>query len=248
MRTTAHITHTRTSSRPAGLPTAIAAGLVALAASTAAADNWTVNMTVDNLFDAYKGTASTTVGSAVGSGNNWAASYNFNLTGMAASDYFYVATASDFGGAQGFLGDFTNTTQNLKFNTGSPAWEVLPVGKYLQQIDSTWPATWPYLTMPTQTQVDQALNWAANNSSVWLTPDTFANWDNRVTGNITTWGHNSGISPKADWIWHNSLGSGNPFYGYNHDEFLIFRVKGVPAPATAGLFGLAALAAARRRR
>ena len=225
---------------------ALAAGL-ALAAP-ALADNWTINMTVDNQFDAYVGTASATVGSAVGTGNNWAAAYNFTVTGVSASDYFYVATASDFGGAQGFLGDFTNTTQSLSFDTGSSAWEVLPVGAYLQQINSSWPSSWPYLQMPTQSEVDQALNWAASNSWAWVTPSTFANWDNRVTGNITTWGHNSGIAASAEWIWHNT-GTGNPFNpGANHDEFLIFRVRGTPAPGSMALLGLAGLTATRRRR
>ncbi len=220
-----------------------------LASTLLAADNWLIHMTVDNQFDAYVGTASSTVGSAVGTGNNWAASYTIPVTGMLPTDYFYVSTASDFGGAQGFLGDFTNTTQNLSFDTGSSAWEVFPVGKYLQQIDASWPATWPYLTMPTQGEVDQALNWAASNTGVWVTPAEFLNWDNRTTGNITTWGHNPGIAPTAEWIWHNARGSGNPFSpGYNHDEFLIFRVRGVPTPATAGLLGVAGLASARRRR
>ncbi|HZW10042.1 MAG TPA: PEP-CTERM sorting domain-containing protein [Phycisphaerales bacterium] len=212
------------------------------------ADTWVVNMTVDNQFDAYVGTASQTTGSAVGSGNSWFTAYNFTVSGMQPTDYFYVATASDFGGAQGFLGDFTNTTQNFSFNTGTSAWEVFPVGAYLQQIDPNWPGAWPYLTMPTQTEVDQALLWAASNSSVWITPAEFANWDNRATGNITTWGHNPGIDPKAEWIWNNVTG-GNPFNpGYNHDEFLIFRVRGVPAPGSLALLGLGTLATVRRRR
>ncbi|MCB9844365.1 MAG: hypothetical protein H6811_00045 [Phycisphaeraceae bacterium] len=199
-------------------------------------------MTADNEFDAYVGTVSTTVGSAVGTGSNWATAFNFSFT-LNPGDYFYVASASDFGGAQGFLGEFTSGSQNL--NTGHPAWEVFPVGKYLQQVDASWPSTWPALTMPTQTQVNQALAFAASNTSVWVPVSTFAGWDNKVVGNITTWGHNPGITPTAQWIWHNT-GSGNPFNpGANHDEFLIFRIT--PAPS-AMLPLLGAMAVGRRRR
>jgi hypothetical protein len=225
----------------------VALGLLSAHAALGA-DTWQINMTVDNQFDAYVGTASQTTGSAVGTGNSWSTAYSFTLNNMQPSDYFYVATASDFGGAQGFLGDFTNVTQSLSFNTGTTAWEVFPVGAYLQQIDPNWPSSWPWLTMPTQNEVDQALLWAASNSSVWITPAEFTNWDNRVTGNITTWGHNPGIDPSAEWIWNNVTG-GNPFNpGWNHDEFLIFRVRGVPAPGSLALLGLGGLAAVRRRR
>lgn len=229
-----------------------AARLVALfgaaSASTALADTWQINMTVDNQFDAYVGTASQTTGSAVGSGNFWPTTYSFTVNNMQPTDYFYVSTASDYRTAQGFLGEFNNTTQNLQFNTGSSAWEVFPVGAYLQQINSNWPATWSAGQMPTQNEVDQALQWAASNANVWTTPAEFLNWDNRASGNITTWGHRPGIDPKAEWIWNN-VTNGNPFNpGYNHDEFLLFRVRGVPAPGSLALLGLGGIVAARRRR
>ncbi|MBK7404339.1 MAG: PEP-CTERM sorting domain-containing protein [Phycisphaerales bacterium] len=223
-----------------------AAGIAALA-SHAAADTWNVNMTVDNQFDAYSGTASAAI-TLQGSGNSWSTVYPFTVTGMTSADYFYVATASDHNGAQGFLGDFTNTTTNQSFNTGSPVWGVFPVGAYLQQIDSSWPSTWPSLLMPTQSQVNQALAFAAANPSVWITPATYSNWDNRVSGNITTWGHRAGIDASSQWIWNNVTG-GNPFTpGFNHDEFLIFRVPGVPAPGSFALLGFGGLAICRRRR
>lgn len=225
----------------------LAASVGSVIGGSALADTWQINMTVDNQFDAYVGTAAQTT-SVVGSGNSWFTAYSFTVNNMQATDYFYVATASDFAGAQGFVGDFTNVTQSLSFNTGTNAWEVFPVGAYLQQIDPTWPSTWPWLTMPTQNEVDQALLWAASNTSVWITPAEFLNWDNRVSGNITTWGHNPGIDPSAEWIWNNVTG-GNPFNpGYNHDEFLIFRVRGVPAPGSFALLGLGGLAAIRRGR
>ena len=219
-----------------------------LASTLLAADNWLIHMTVDNQFDAYVGTASSTVGSAVGTGNNWAASYTFTVSGMLPTDYFYVSTASDWSVAQGFLGEFDNVTQSLQFNTGSTGWEVFPVGAYLQAVDPSWPTSWPYNTMPSQSEVDQALAYGFANPSVWTTPAGFRNWDNRLSGNITTWGTRPGIDNSAEWIWNNT-GTGNPFSpGANHDEFLIFRVRGVPAPGSAALLGLGGLLAARRRR
>lgn len=220
----------------------------ATAGSAFALDTWQIKMTVDNQYAAYVGTSSATVGSAVQTDNNWATTESFTVGGMSASDYFYVATASDWGTAQGFLGEFNNVTQGYNFNTGSSQWEVLPAGAYLQQINSSWASTWAYNTMPTQSEVDQALAWAASNTSAWVTPAEYLNWDNRVTGNITTWGHRSGIDPTAEWIWNNT-GTGNPFqYGANHDEFLIFRVAGVPAPGGVAVLGLGGLVATRRRR
>lgn len=222
--------------------------VAALPVCVLGADTWQINMTVDNQFDAYVGTASATAGTAVGSGSNWATTSSFTVNGMQASDFFYVATASDWSVAQGFLGEFNNTTQNLTFHTGTSAWEVFPVGAYLQQIDSSWPASWPQNLMPTQGQVDQALAFGAANPSVWVTPSEFQNWDNRVTGNITTWGHRSGIDASSEWIWHNT-GSGNPFNpGINHDEFLLFRVRGVPAPGALSLLATAGMLGVRRRR
>lgn len=227
----------------------LAAAALSILATHAGADTWSVHMTVDNQFDAYSGTASA-VSTLQGTGNNWSTVYPLTMSGMAASDYFYVVTASDYRGAQGFLGDFSNLTTGQTFNTGSQPWRVFPVGAYLQQIDSSWPSSWPANVMPSQTQVNQAMAFAAANPSVWIHPKKFPNWDNRVSGNITSWGYRPGIDPAAKWIW-NSVTGGNPFdYGYNHDEFLIFRVPGAQAPAPAGLsaVGLAALACARRRR
>lgn len=228
--------------------TVTAAALAATAASAFALDTWQINMTVDNQYAAYVGTASSTVGSAVQVDSTWSTTESFNVSGMAASDYFYVATASDWGVAQGFLGEFRNVTQGYTFNTGSSYWEVLPAGAYLTSINSSWPSTWGYNQMPTQSEVDQALAWAASNSWAWVTPAEWTNWDNRVSGNVTIWGHRSGIDPTAEWIWNNT-GTTNPFMpGANHDEFLIFRVKGVPSPSAMALLGMAGAIGTRRRR
>lgn len=229
---------------------ALAALCPAALAAHALAQNdiWSIHMTVDNQFDAYSGTANAAT-MLRGSGNSWSTAYPFTLTGMSASDYFYVATSSDRSGAQGFVGDFRNVTTGQTFNTGSPQWQVYPVGAYLQQVNAAWPTVWPGQQQPTMNEVNQALAYAASHPSVWITPATFLNYDNRVTGNITPWGHRATIDPSAQWIWNNTTPASSPFTpGRNHNEFLIFRVPGVPTPGSLALLGFGGLAAVRRRR
>ncbi|HED52936.1 MAG TPA: hypothetical protein ENJ00_01885 [Phycisphaerales bacterium] len=224
----------------------VAAGLAI--SSAEAQDTWQITMTVDNQYAAYVGTNSSTTGSVIASDNNWMTTESFTVSGMAATDYFYMATASDWSVAQGFLGEFTNVTQGFTFHTGSSAWEVLPAGAYLQQINSSWPSTWSPSQMPTQSEIDQALAWAAANPWAWVTPAEWTDWDNRAVGNVTQWGHRVGIDESAQWIWNNT-GTGNPFSpGANHDEFLIFRVPGVPTPSGATVLAISGLMAMRRRR
>jgi hypothetical protein len=221
-------------------------GVSALSSSSALAEDWTMKMTVDNQFAVYFGTNMATNYSA-GGGNNWGNTYTINATGRAATDYLYVATASDYSVSQGFIGQFTNTTRGTTVLTGAPDFQVFAAGQYLQQLFGMSGA-WPVNIMPTQAQVDAAIAFATTNG-LWTNTDGYANWDNRSTGNITTWGHRPGISDFAQWIWHNTPGYTNPFTpGADHDEFLVFRINGVPAPGVAGLLGAAAVFANRRRR
>lgn len=163
----------------------------------------------------------------------------YSGTGLNPStDYLYVATASDFGGLQGFLAEFQNTTQNLSIKTGDGSWDVFPAGQYLQQINSNWPAAWPYLTMPTQAEVGQAIAYASANN-LWVNPSTGPGYTNVSSNN--PWGRTfSSIPTNTDFIWHDT-GRDNssiaPFDGFNHDEFLVFRVAPVPEPS-AGLLDL----------
>lgn len=224
--------------------------LIAGASTTALADDWTINMTVDNQYDVYFGDSLTT-SLVVGGDTDWTTTETWNVTGAGASDFLYVSTASDHAVAQGFLGEFTNTTQNVTIETGSPAWEVFPAGKYLQLIDATWPATWPASVMPTQSEVDAAISYATTNN-LWIAPDTAPGYTNAASP--LPWGTRSGISGTAEWIWHDSgnqaVGSPYPvpFDGFDHEEFLVFRVPNTPEPATMSLFAVAGLIGLRRRR
>jgi hypothetical protein len=234
-----------------------AAALMVLITATAAhADDWDVYLTVDNQFDVYYGTSMTTNFHA-GYGNNWATEYNYTALGRPSTDYLYVATASDYSVAQGFIGTFHNTTLNATISTGSSVWEVFPAGQHLQQLFGM-PGAWPANTMPTQAQVDAAIAYATTNS-LWVAPTTVPGYDNDPSTPIAPYTFIWPVSlpnveTSAQWIWYDSgRDSGTaarpaPFNGFNHDEFLVFRVPGiVPEPASIALLALGAVPLLRRR-
>lgn len=225
--------------------------MVLAAAGVASADDWTMTITVDNQYDIYFGTNLVTNFYA-GGDSTWSTVETWNATGRAPTDYLYVATASDYSVAQGFMGVFQNTTQGTTIKTGDAAWEVFPAGAYLQSIDGTWPATWPINQQPTQSEVDAAIAYAETNG-LWQPTSGIASWTNASHGG--PWPTNLGTLPgDVNWIWHDAGVTGGiypaPYGGANHDEFLIFRIAGdaVPTPGAATMAGLAALAALRRRR
>ncbi len=218
-------------------------GIVLLLVSGQAvwADDWTIHITVDNQYDVYFGDAVSTDYFAGGDGD-WHSTETWIALNRDPNDFLYVATSSDYSIAQGFLAEFINTTQNVTILTGSSVWEVFPAGAYLQQINPSWPATWPASLMPTQAEVDQAIAFATSNN-LWVTPVTAPGYSNGASP--LPWGTRSGISPAAQWIWHDSGKSFSglypvPFAGFNHDEFLVFRVPNVPEPTTAALVVLTA--------
>lgn len=216
-------------------------------AAGAVGDDWTINITVDNQYSIYFGNNLTT-NTFVGSDTNWTTTDTWNAVGMNPTDYAYVATASDRAVAQGFLADFNNTTQNYQFRTGGLVWEVFAAGPHLMAMYGM-AGSWPANLLPTQAELDTAITYAETNN-LWVTPAEFANWDNRIVGNITTWGHRPGINAISEWIWHAPPGfGGNPFSpGANHDEFLVFRVQGIPTPGAAAVLALGGLLGLRRRR
>lgn len=233
--------------------------LASVATLPAYAEDWEIYMTVDNQYDLYFGTPTVTNYYA-GGDNDWTTVEYYQALGRAPTDYLYVATASDYSTAQGFIGTFTNTTTGDSISTGDTVWEVFPAGAYLASIDATWPAPWPANQMPTQSQVDAAINYAETNN-LWVSPSEANGYDNDPSTSISPYTWEWGwffpsIDTSASWIWYDS---GNdtaaptyapaPLDGFNHDEFLIFRVPGaVPEPATLGLLATGALAMLRRKR
>ncbi len=234
----------------------VAAG--AALAGLAAADDWEIYMTVDNQFDIYFGTPTVT-NYAAGGGATWTSEDYFQALGRLPTDYLYVATASDHATAQGFLGTFTNTTTATTISTGDAAWEVFPAGAYAAT-NPYGAGAWPASLMPTQAEVDTAIAYAEANN-LWVTPTSAPGYDNDLSTPITPytweWGWTfPNIQPSASWIWYdsgNDTSGGSfapaPFKGFNHDEFLVFRIAGAaPEPASAGLLALGSIAVAGFRR
>ncbi len=229
----------------------------------ASGDNWTMSITVDNQYDIYFGDQYLTVPTFAGGDGTWPTTETWNVTGVTPTDFLYVATASDHSVAQGFIGEFTNLTTSNTFvtsdNAGTP-WEVFPAGNYLPALNALDPSipagVWPPAIQPTMSQVQTAVNYATVNN-LWITPTSVPGYDNGSSP--SPWGTRSGISASAEWIWYDSGLDTTPTYpypapfsGFNHAEFLVFRVPGVavPEPATGALSlcGVAALALVARRR
>ena len=225
---------------------------------TLQADDWDIYLTVDNQYDVYFGTPTTTNFYA-GGDTTWTTVEYYQALGRLPSDYLYVATASDHSSAQGFLGTFTNTTTAASISTGDLIWEVFPAGAYA----ATNPygvGNWPASLMPSQTEVDTAIAYATANN-LWVAPTTSSGYDNDPSTPISPYTWEWGwffpsIDTSASWIWYDS---GNdttptvlgpvPLDGFNHDEFLVFRVAGaVPEPTTMALLGLGGVTMLRRRK
>ena len=207
--------------------------------SAHAQHDWEMSITVDNQYEIYFGDQFLSVPTFVGGDNNFSDVETFSITGVDPSAFLYVVTASDFSVAQGFLGSFLNLTTSETFETSAASgsqWEVFPAGKFLQQlnaIDSSFPVgSWPASVQPTVAQIQTAVSYATNNS-LWVPPASAPNYAN--SDNPSPWSTISGISGSAEWIWHDSgldTSTGGlpvPFRGFNHEEFLIFRIAGTAA-------------------
>jgi hypothetical protein len=196
---------------------------------------FSVSITVDNSYALFTGTETQAL-TFVGSDGDWPTTetYNFDLP---SSNFIYVVTQSDLAVAQGFLAQFTNLTNNQRFYSNDPQWQVTATGRYGFAPYSGSAADFAELTG------QLALANAGNNPS--------GGWVNTTAGDsngAAPWGARPDIDADARWSWYNSNNSNNPTLGgFNHQEYLIFRISvgasEVPEPATLllmgiGLFGL----------
>jgi len=198
-------------------------------------EDWIMYLTVDNQFDVYFGTPWGTTDTVVGSGGDWPTEFPFAAVDRQPTDYLYVATSSDHLTAQGFIGTFTNVTLAKTTNTGDDVWQVFPAGAYAET-NPYGVGLWPASLMPTQAQVDTAIAFAQEND-LWVTPVGAAGYDNDPSTPTDPYSYPwvgttyVNIPLEADWIWHQSAtvfdgALPSPLEGYNHDEFLVFRVAG----------------------
>ncbi|MBL8352086.1 MAG: PEP-CTERM sorting domain-containing protein [Burkholderiaceae bacterium] len=210
---------------------AIGASLLLAGAVQAAAIK--VSMTVDNSYALFYGTQ-TAATNFVGSNFDWTTTevYNFNLTG---SQYLYVVTASDLSVAQGFLGQFENLDTGYKFYSNDPQWQVMATG-----LGSAAPYTGSAADLALLTQEILDANGGGNPSNGWT-----ALTAGPANGG-GPWGSRPGIDAAARWVWYSSNGDTDPTSpGFNHDEWLVFRIAvnatpiDVPEPGSLALAGLA---------
>lgn len=178
------------------------------------------HFTCDNSYAVYVGTQSAVVTKVLpttGNGitNTYAADIfqGDDVTFTAGTgDYFYIIAWSDDSSYQGLIGEFTGTSTIL---TGDPAWEVYPTGK-----------NYGNGSAPTATEITSHIS-AANAANAWKatavgpinanSSQIYGGASNLKVGNVRD---------DARWIWYDS--GKNPgktaFDGFNHEEFLIFRI------------------------
>ncbi len=158
--------------------------------------------------------------------------------------YIYIAVWSDDQVIQGFLADFDNITSGGKVLSGEPQWEVTATGIDLDNNDLA----------PTLVDLGAQIalaNLGTNPSGGWVanTPSPLSNGDGGIHNPLITIGN---IDDDAHWMWYDSGMDGSataPFDGFNHDEYLIFRIPvTAPEPASLGLLAIGGLALLRRRR
>jgi len=222
----------------------VAAAALAIAASGAGAGSsidFDVVITADNRYDLYTGDFSS-VDTHVGGAFATLAAHifsaeSYSLT-LPENGYLYIVTWSDVAVYQGVLAEFTS---NLGTIYSGSQWEVFAVGDR------------PAVAAPARTLADvtaqiMIANSGGGPSNGWV-PAT----GGMANNSSSLWGGQiPAINPAADWMWYDSgrdPRSNAPFLGFDHDEYLIFRLPvNIPTPGSLALMGLAAPIALRRRR
>lgn len=196
----------------------------------------------------------------------------YDLNGLPASDYMYLIGWSDDNVLQGAIASFSVGAATISTNPGV-GWEVYATG-----IDRDSNIAGDTLTndptdiMLINDQIALANDdlGGAGTSRGWvdengLLPDgspgvgalAFGDSNDGLPGGTHPFGVINGIDAGAQWMWYNEDPAtiANPFDAGpegpdGHHEFLIFRipVSAIPAPGTAGVCLMGALAACRRRR
>jgi len=209
-----------------GLSLATAALLASLIAPQASADVLTGYVTADNAFFAYVGTSNATLGTLIGSGNNWSQSFPLTPTTLGPGTYYLQVEAINYGGPGGLIGSFSVGGQN--FVTNPTDWQAA-FNNYNYDPASPQPWVTPYAA----TVVTTAHNWGIPGSI-----DPSAQWIDALAPTV---GLNSCSDPMS--------GQGNCTVDFSYQFTIPSSAPGpTPGAGLAGLSLLLALGAARKLR
>ena len=205
-----------------------------------------VTVTADNQYGLYTGTQTQALNYVGGEFATYASDIwspeTYSMT-LPASHYIYIASWSDHNTYQGFMAQFDNGSGLIL--SGDPQWQVTATG--ITRDNGAPPVTLTDLS-------DQIVlaNAGSNASGGWGT--AYAGFYNNPS---SLWGTaiGGGMASSARWMWYDSgmdPSLNAPFVGFDHDEYLIFRIPikarpsdpdnpRVPEPATGLLFVLGSL-------
>jgi len=219
--------------------------VVSATALPAKAVNVKAAITVDNSYALYYGTG-TAATNYVGNDFTWQTTevYNFSLP---SNNYLYLVTVSDISSAQGLIGQFENLDTGYKFYSNDPQWQVTATG--LRNANSPnygAPYTGTSADLSLLTAQILAANGGGNPSNGWV-----ATTAGPANGSFP-WGQRPSIDSAARWVWHSSNGDTDPTTpGFNHDEWLVFRIRigstPEPVPGPLPVLGAASAWAWSRR-
>lgn len=168
--------------------------------------------------------------------------------GVPRGSRLYMVASSDYAVIQGLLVDVVDTGGEFRLLGGNPRWEVTATGLGSRQGS-------PVSLSELSDEILRA-NAGTNASGGWV-PVALSEKTNGEGGMTHPDSRTvPGIDPDSRWMWYDSGRDGSagaPFwYGYNHDEWLIFRTQVPPIPAPGalvlGAIGVSVAGWLRRRR